>query len=89
DVAVGQGKCLDDPQIREVLIAMADWRGTKKLYDEDITKMLGWPRLSAEAQDLVTANYLYYDKGTFPSPELVPMTPPPLVRRPGHTGGQS
>ena len=26
DVAVGQGKCLDDPHIREVLIAVADWR---------------------------------------------------------------
>lgn len=89
DVAVGQGKCLDDPQIREVLIAMADWRMDEKAYKEGLTQMPGWPRLSAEARALVTANFLYYQYGTFPSPELVPMTPPPLVRRPGHTGGQS
>ena len=89
DVAVGQGKCLDDPHIREVLIAVADWRMSKELFNDGITQMPGWPKLSAQARALVTASYLYYDEGTFPSPELVPMTPPPLVRRPGHTGGQS
>ena len=89
DVAVGQGKCLDDPQIREVLVAIANWRVTKKGYEEGITKMSGWSRLSVDAQELVTASYTYYDKGIFPSAELVPMTPPPLVRRQGHKGGQS
>ncbi|WP_411390591.1 DUF3274 domain-containing protein [Pseudomonas sp. MPB23] len=89
DVAVGQGKCLDDPQIREVLIAMADWRVNEKAYKEGLTQMPGWPRLSADARSLATANFLYYQYGTFPSPELVPMTPPPLVRRPAPTGGQS
>lgn len=89
DVAVGQGKCLDDPQIREVLIAMADWRMDEKTFENKVTQMPGWPKLSDQAQALVTANYKYYDKGTFPSPELVPMTPPPMVRRPDHTGGHS
>ena len=89
DVAVGQGKCLDDPQIREVLIAMADWRMDEKTFENEVTQMPGWPKLSAEARALVTANYKYYDKGIFPSPEMVPMTPPPMIRRPGHTGGQS
>ncbi|WP_300729422.1 DUF3274 domain-containing protein [Pseudomonas sp.] len=87
DVAVGQAKCLDDPQIREVLIAIADWR-----MDEDSFLKLndkpGWPRLSAEARALVRANYLYYEDGVFPPEELVPMTPPPLVRRPCDTEGK-
>ena len=61
----------------------------EKTFKTEVAQMPGWPKLSAEAQDLVTANYLYYDKGIFPSPELVPMTPPTLVRRPGHTGDQS
>ncbi len=81
DVAVGQAKCLDDPHIREVLIAIADWRMDEEVFETGVTQMPGWPKLSAEARELVTANYLYYDEGTFPSPELVPMTPPPLVRR--------
>lgn len=48
----------------------------------------GWPRLSAEARALVTANFLYYQYGTFPAAALVPMTPPPLIRRPRDTEGK-
>lgn len=89
DVAIGQGKCLDHPQMREVLVAIANWRIDKKRFDDEITQMRGWSRLSADARALVAASYAYYDEGTFPSEELVPMTPPPLIRRPGHKGAKS
>ncbi len=45
DVAVGQGKCLDDPQIREVLIAMGDWRTDEKTFENEITQMPGWHKV--------------------------------------------
>ncbi|WP_268797622.1 T6SS effector phospholipase Tle3 domain-containing protein [Pseudomonas huanghezhanensis] len=79
DVAIGQAKCLDDRDMREVLIAIADWRMDKGRYLKKITRLPGWKRLSAEAKTLVTANFLYYDKGVFPSESLVPLSPPTLV----------
>jgi hypothetical protein len=42
-------------------------------------KMEGWSRLSAEAQALVEASYLYYDEGEFPSIDQVSLTPPNLI----------
>jgi hypothetical protein len=77
DIAIGQARCLDDPQMREVLTAIADWKMTKVGF-KALTEMPSWSKLSAEAQALVKSNYLYYDEGTFPS-DLVPMTPPPLA----------
>lgn len=79
DVAIGQAKCLDDRDMREVLIAIADWRIEKEFYKEKLVKMPGWGKLSPAARTLVDATYLYYDKGQFPSEELIPMTPPSLV----------
>ena len=79
DIAIGQARCLDDPVMREVLVAIADWKMDKKRFVDEVMKMQGWSRLSAEAQALVEASYLYYDKGKFPSIDLVSLTPPRLV----------
>jgi hypothetical protein len=80
DVAIGQARCLDDRDMREVLIAIADWRLEKEFYRETLVKMPGWARLSQAARALADASYLYYHKGQFPSEGLIPMTPPSLVR---------
>jgi hypothetical protein len=78
DIAVGQARCLDEPAMREVLVAIADWKMDKKQF-EQVGLLPGWSRLSAEAQALVRASYLYYDKGIFPPSDLVSLTPPSLL----------
>lgn len=78
DIAIGQAKCLDDPVMREVLVAIADWKMDEKRFDK-VMKMEGWSRLSGKAQSLVEASYLYYQEGEFPSIDVVPLTPPNLV----------
>ncbi|WP_285423348.1 DUF3274 domain-containing protein [Pseudomonas sp. efr-133-TYG-103a] len=79
DVAIGQARCLDDRDMREVLIAIADWRIEKEFYKETLLKMPGWQKLSPAARALAEATYIYYDKGQFPCEELIPMKPPALV----------
>ncbi|EIK93097.1 hypothetical protein PMM47T1_28682, partial [Pseudomonas sp. M47T1] len=79
DIAIGQGQCLDDPEVREVLLAMADWRMTEKQY-ANIKELPGLDKLSLEAQAMIEAVFKYYDKGIFPSPDLVPLTLPSLVK---------
>ncbi|MNF82323.1 hypothetical protein D3C84_646260 [compost metagenome] len=64
--------------MREVLVAIADWRIDKERFKE-VSSFLGWSRLSAKARALVQASYQYYDKGKFPSTELVSLTPPALI----------
>ncbi|MDD1967293.1 DUF3274 domain-containing protein [Pseudomonas putida] len=78
DIAIGQAHCLDDPVMREVLVAIADWKIDEKQL-LTLTESTGWSRLSAEAQALVRASYLYYKKGKFPPSDLVSLTPPSLV----------
>lgn len=79
DIAIGQAKCLDDPVMREVLVAIADWKMDKKRYFYEVEKMKGWSRLTAQTRTLVKACYLYYQEGTFPSTDLVSLTPPNLI----------
>lgn len=86
DIAIGQAKCLDDPAMRDVLVAIADWKIDEEKFSA-ISELSGWKQLSEEAQALVLASYLYYQEGEFPSPELVPLTPPPLVRDAQNPGG--
>ncbi|RMU63713.1 hypothetical protein ALP29_201279 [Pseudomonas syringae pv. avii] len=69
DIAIGQAKCLDDPAMRDVLVAIADWKMDKQIFGE-ILKMPGWERLSVEAQLLVAASHKYYEYGKFPSASL-------------------
>ncbi|EGH98945.1 hypothetical protein ALQ72_01337 [Pseudomonas syringae pv. maculicola] len=78
DIAIGQAKCLDDPVMREVLVAIADWKMDVEQYLK-VTESEGWSRLAPEARALVTASHEYYSNGVFPPLSLVPMTPPPLV----------
>ncbi len=85
DIAIGQAKCLDDPDMREVLVAIADWKLDEDRFDQ-VSGLRGWSRLSTQAQSLVNASYRYYDKGVFPSDELVPLTPPRLVQSSSGTG---
>ncbi|MBP1126869.1 MULTISPECIES: DUF3274 domain-containing protein [unclassified Pseudomonas] len=81
DIAVGQAHCLDDPVMREVLVAIADWRMDEKLF-RAASELPGWSRLSEESQTLVEACSQYYEIGTFPPAELVSLTPPSLVTSP-------
>ena len=85
DVAIGQAKCLDDPDMREVLVAIADWKLDEVRFDQ-VSGSRGWSRLSPEAQSLVNASYRYYDKGVFPSDECVSMTPPAFAQPPVRQG---
>lgn len=78
DIAIGQAKCLDDPAMRDVLVAIADWKMDKQVFG-DVLKMPGWERLSVEAQLLVAASHKYYEYGKFPSASLVSLTPPSLI----------
>ncbi|WP_214347437.1 effector protein Tle3 domain-containing protein [Pseudomonas congelans] len=78
DIAIGQAKCLDDPVMRDVLVAIADWKIDVEQYLK-VTESEGWSRLTPEARALVTASHEYYSNGVFPPSSLVPMTPPPLV----------
>ncbi|NAO29802.1 DUF3274 domain-containing protein [Pseudomonas syringae pv. dysoxyli] len=78
DIAIGQAKCLDNPAMRDVLVAIADWKMDKKKF-EVVEKLPGWIKLSDEAQALVKASNAYYERGIFPPPELVPLTPPSLL----------
>lgn len=78
DIAIGQAHSLDDPDMREVLVAIADWK-----VDEEtllrITELPAWPRLSEETQELVIASSEHYELGLFPPSGLVSLSPPPLV----------
>ncbi|QXW44107.1 T6SS effector phospholipase Tle3 domain-containing protein [Pseudomonas amygdali] len=78
DIAIGQAKCLDDPAMRDVLVAIADWKITEEQFT-NIMELKGWTELSDDAQALVRASYLYYEKGKFPSENLVSLTPPSLI----------
>ncbi|GAO96583.1 hypothetical protein PSA5_27715 [Pseudomonas syringae pv. actinidiae] len=78
DIAIGQAKCLDDPAMRDVLVAIADWKITEEQFT-NITELKGWTELSDDAQALVRASYLYYEKGKFPSENLVSLAPPSLI----------
>jgi pimeloyl-ACP methyl ester carboxylesterase len=86
DIAIGQAHCLDDPAMREVLVAIADWKMDEVVFRKT-SELPGWSRLSEEAQALVTASYLYYDKGIFPPSDLVSLTPPALLASAAKKGG--
>ncbi|WDY60244.1 T6SS effector phospholipase Tle3 domain-containing protein [Pseudomonas sp. PSKL.D1] len=88
DIAIGQAHSLDDPTMREVLVAIADWKLDKKAF-QIIKELPAWSRLSREVQALVTASSKYYQRGVFPSSELVSLTPPSLlVNAPVHGDGR-
>jgi pimeloyl-ACP methyl ester carboxylesterase len=77
DLALGQAESLDDPDWRDLLMAIADWR-TK--FDKNTLPL--YPKygsLLKDVQALVDANCQYYLYGKFPD-GLVPKEPPqPIV----------
>lgn len=77
DVAIGQAKSLDDPNVRALLIAIADW----KLELKGLDKVKSNPYFSSidpSSQELVEASARYYSQGVFPE-NLVPKKPPKMV----------
>ncbi|WP_122281736.1 DUF3274 domain-containing protein [Pseudomonas syringae] len=86
DIAIGQAKCLDDPAMRDVLVAIADWKMDVRQF-LSTTELPGWENLSAEAQALVKASHEYYQKGIFPPASVVSLVPPPLVQASMKSGG--
>ncbi|WP_327512363.1 DUF3274 domain-containing protein, partial [Pseudomonas savastanoi] len=58
DIAIGQAKCLDDPEMREVLVAIANWRIDKTTFGI-IERLPRWAKISVEAQTLVKASHAY------------------------------
>ncbi|EPN31490.1 hypothetical protein A244_37823, partial [Pseudomonas syringae pv. actinidiae ICMP 18807] len=68
----------DDPAMRAVLVAIADWKMDKKRF-EVIERLPGWTKLSVEAQAMVKASHAYYERGIFPPSSLVSLSPPPLL----------
>jgi len=65
DVALGQAKSLDDPDWRQLLIAIADWR--TEFTDELAAYMPKFNKLEASVLQLVKDTYKYYKTGTLPT----------------------
>ena len=77
DVAIGQAKSLDDMDMRNLLIAIADWKTDQDKVDD----VKGNPRFATllpESQQLIEASFAYYMSGRFPS-RFVPLSPPAIV----------
>ncbi|KVA63919.1 DUF3274 domain-containing protein [Burkholderia cepacia] len=77
DVAIGQGRAVDDPQWAKLLRAIADWRIDLGSIQNKYGKGK-YSQLDPLTCKIVEANCQYYYDGTFPS-DLVPKTPPPQV----------
>ncbi|QDF95354.1 hypothetical protein CJ010_01700 [Azoarcus sp. DD4] len=76
DVALGQGRSLDDPAWRKLLIAMADWRTD---IPKTVTSMSRYADLKNPVQTLLAATWHYYKSGELPI-DLAEQTPPhPIV----------
>ncbi len=77
DVAIGQARSLDDQDMRNLLIAIADWK-----IDEEAVRVIRknpkFNSLSGKSRALVEASAKYYQFGEFPT-KLVSQKPPKLV----------
>lgn len=78
DVAIGQAVSLDDPDWRDMLCTLAEWRHESKAMSNITTKDV-YQRLRPATQALFEATATYYQSGEFPNETLVPMSLPPLV----------
>lgn len=88
DVAIGEALTLDDPQWRQLLTLMADWRMTEEAYLQVMTNPR-WKALNRRTQALIKACRLYYDKGEFPSNDLVQIDRLPTMVRGTIPGAKS
>ncbi|OWY30063.1 effector protein Tle3 domain-containing protein [Herbaspirillum robiniae] len=87
DVAIGQAVTMDDPDWRELLMRMADWR----LDAEATEKLSGNPnyrRLDPQTRSLLAACGKYYELGEFPY-EHISLQMPPLVTSEEKSGGNT
>ena len=76
DVAVGQGRVMDDPEWAVLLRAIADWR----IAPGSVRKISRrYDSLDQATRDLVIANSEYYKEGNFPSEKFVPKASPPAI----------
>lgn len=78
DVAIGQAVVLDDPDWRNLLMLMADWRYTDQKFDV-LSSNPCYSRLDDEAKKLLVATRRYFLEGKFPDENILPKTPPALV----------
>ncbi|MCO1401698.1 effector protein Tle3 domain-containing protein [Burkholderia multivorans] len=72
---VGQARAIDDPEWAKLLRSLADWR----IPLAKMQKNARFSQLDATTLKIVNANFQYYDKGIFPSEDIVPTTPPEPV----------
>ncbi|CAB3796476.1 hypothetical protein LMG28688_04312 [Paraburkholderia caffeinitolerans] len=77
DVAIGQARSLDDPDMRRLLIAIADWKIDLKSLDKLVSNPFYDP-LDKDSKALIENGAWYYSRGEFPQ-NLVPSTPPKMV----------
>lgn len=78
DVAIGEGRAVDDPVLAKLLRSIADWR----ISLDNIKKGAALERYNQFdrlTREIVEATCVYYDQGTFPPEHLVPRTPPHQV----------
>jgi len=75
DVAIGQARSLDDPDMRRLLIAIADWKIDSTAYQLIQGNPCYKSRLDGSSKALVNASFNYYTTGTFPD-GLIPTKPP-------------
>lgn len=80
DVAIGQARSLDDPDMRDLLIRIADWKIDKNAIKAIRINPCYESRLSDDSRDLVEACHAYYKAGTFPS-KYVSAVPPGMIDR--------
>ncbi|WP_122879591.1 effector protein Tle3 domain-containing protein, partial [Burkholderia pseudomallei] len=78
DVAIGQAVTLDDPDWRQLLLLMADWKMTPSAQKK-ITNCKSFVRLDDHTQGFIDACAKYYQKGLFPSEKFVSLALPSLI----------
>lgn len=78
DVAIGQAHCMDDPEWRNVLLAIADWRTD---LEEEQSNLANFDKLAPDIRELVWATYRYYNQAEFPSHLVPTKAPAPVVNQ--------
>ncbi|CAJ3882007.1 Type V secretory pathway, adhesin AidA [Burkholderia pseudomallei] len=78
DVAIGQAVTLDDPDWRQLLLLMADWKMTSRAFKQ-MKECKAFNRLDKHTRDFLDACSTYYRTGQFPAEKFVMLTLPPLV----------
>ncbi len=75
DVAIGQAVTLDDPDWRELLVLIADWKLTRDAVRK-IRRNANYGRLPPETLSLIEYCAKYYQHGEFPDGQISDVQPP-------------